>query len=164
MKRFLLFVILILSMEQLNAQNTSRWVGVSNSPDPMIRRQEAFMDAFCQYVLSNKVAVSGIFTENGEKTTTDSRNSCRFHILSDVTDEKGETLTIAIGCGTLIDYVFTSSSERTDDEMRIETVLTVLYREDSEGNRIRSIHEYRSLDSTHKKEFAYKCENIEPYE
>jgi len=150
-------------MEQLNAQDVSLWVGVSNNSDPLIRRQEAFMDAFCQYILSNKVSISGSIGD-WAKTTPENKDSCRFHILSDVTDEESETITISIGRGTLIDYIFTSLSEETNNEMRMETVLILTYREDSESNKIRSQHEYRSLDTTHKKEFTYKCENVEIYE
>lgn len=54
-------------MEQMYTQNTSLWVGISNNSDPLIRRQEAFMDAFCQYILSNKVSVSGSIIEDWEK-------------------------------------------------------------------------------------------------
>ncbi len=160
-------------MEQLNAQDASLWVGVSKNSDPLIRRQEAFMDAFCQYILSNKVSISGSGSiGDWAKTMTENKDSCRFHILSDVTDEESETITISIGCGTLIDYIFTSVSEETNNEMRIETVLIITYREDSESNKTRSQHEYRCLDITYQnesdkkptKEFTYKCENIEIYE
>lgn len=151
-------------MEQLNAQDVSLWVGVSNNSDPLIRRQEAFMDAFCQYILS--VSVESVSGSIGDwaKTKTENKDSCRFHILSDVADEESETITIFIGRGTLIDYKFASLSEGTDNEMRIETVLILAYGEDSESHKIRSQHEYRSLDTTHKKEFTYKCENVEIYE
>lgn len=155
-------------MEQLNAQDASLWVGVSKNSDPLIRRQEAFMDAFCQYIFSNKVSIKSDWV----KTTTENKDSCRFHILSDVTDEESETITISIGRGTLINYMYTSLFEETDDKTRIETVLIVTYREDSESNKIRSQHEYRCLDITYQnesdkkptKEFTYKCENVEIYE
>ncbi len=173
MKRFLLFAVVIIFTERVDAQDASLWVGVSTNSDPMIRRQEAFMNAFCQYISSNnKVSVSGSIIEDWTKTTADDEDSCRFHILSDVTDEESETITISIGRGTLINYMYTSLFEETDDKTRIETVLIVTYREDSESNKTRSQHEYRCLDITYKngsdkkptKEFTYKCENVEIYE
>ncbi len=55
-------------MEQLNTQDALLWVGVSKNSDPLIRHQEAFMDAFCQYIFSNKVSIIGEWA----KTTTES--------------------------------------------------------------------------------------------
>ncbi len=91
MKRFLLFAVVIIFTERANAQDASLWVGVSTNSDPLIRCQEAFMNAFCQYISSNKVSVSGSIIEDWTKTTADDEDSCRFHILSDVTDEESET-------------------------------------------------------------------------
>lgn len=165
-------------MESLNAQNTSQWVGFSSNSDPLIRRQEALMEALCQYISSDSVKVSGqsyfpVDNKGGwEKSVSEAEDSCRFHILSDVTDEEVETITISVGSGTLINYKYNSLFEETDDKTRIETVLTVTYGEDSKRNKTRSQHEYRWLGITHKSgsdqketiEFTYKCENIRIHE
>lgn len=160
-------------MESLNAQNTSQWVGFSSDSDPLIRRQEALMEALCQYISSNSVHVDKAYfpvdNKGGwEKSTSEAEDSCRFHILSDVIDEEVETITISVGSGTLINYKYNSLFEKTDDKTRIETVLTFTYGEDSKLNKTRSQHEYRWLGITHKsgsdqketKELTYKCKNV----
>ena len=105
MKKFLLFVGLAIFTEQLHAQDTSLWVGVSKNSDPLIRRQEAFMDALCRYITCSAVHVGKSTEKDREKiTTVNSIKTCRFQILSDIMDEEEETVTISIGRGTLINY------------------------------------------------------------
>ena len=97
MKKFLLFVGFALFTEQLHAQDTSLWVGVSKNSDPLIRRQEAFMDALCRYITCSAVHVSKSTdsTRDREKIiTNNSIKTCRFQILSDTMDEEKETVTI----------------------------------------------------------------------
>lgn len=101
MKKFLLFVGLAIFTEQLHAQDTSLWVGVSKNSDPLIRRQEAFMDALCRYITCSAVHVGKSTEKDREKiTTVNSIKTCRFQILSDIMDEEEETVTISIGRGT----------------------------------------------------------------
>ena len=175
MKKFLLFVGLAIFTEQLHAQDTSLWVGVSKNSDPLIRRQEAFMDALCRYITCSAVHV-GKSTEKDREviTTVNSIKTCRFQILSDIMDEEEETVTISIGRGTLINYKFISSSLKTDIETQTDIVLIVTYEEDSERNKTRSQHEYRNhcieredasghiLKSSN--EFKYECVNVGTYE
>nr|DAG95610.1 MAG TPA: hypothetical protein [Herelleviridae sp.] len=59
MKKFLLFVGLTLFTVQLYAQDTSLWVGVSKNSDPLIHRQEAFLNALSRYITSNEVSSIG---------------------------------------------------------------------------------------------------------
>ena len=177
MKKFLLFVGFALFTEQLHAQDTSLWVGVSKNSDPLIRRQEAFMDALCRYITCSAVHVSKSTdsTRDREKIiTNNSIKTCRFQILSDTMDEEKETVTISIGRGTLINYKFISSSIKTDKETQTDIVLIVTYEEDSERNKTRSQHEYRNhyieqedasghiLKSSN--EFKYECVNVGTYE
>lgn len=176
MKKILLLVGLAIFIEQLHAQETSLWVGVSKNSDPLIRRQEAFMNALCQYIACDAVSASETDDTNGHQKLIENsiENCCRFEILSDIIDEDGETITLSIGRGTLINYGFMSSSLTTGDKTQTDIELIITYGEDSERNKMRSRHQYRTryierrdtagCIQTSVDEFKYECENIVAYE
>lgn len=168
MKRYLLSFGLLLFTSQPYAQNPSLWVGVSRNSDPLIRRQEAFMDALCRYITYKSVHVTSNWNEPTSKMTADTCDSCRFRILSDIVDEEKETITISIGNGAFIKYWYESESWKMTNEMRTETVLNIIY----EDGTARSSHEYRRLDISREEalgtelssEFTYTCKNVEKNE
>lgn len=175
MKKLLLCVGLTIFTESLYAQDTSLWVGVSRNSDPLVRRQEAFMDAFCRYISSESIQKA---TGNGTtyELTADASceytaytcDSCRFRIHSDVVDEEKETVTLSIGSGTFITYRYDSSTTDMNEETRNDITLSIVY----QNNTARSAHEYHLLGITRKKasgiesssEFTYTCKNVEKNE
>lgn len=60
MKHILLTIGLgIIAIGQLYAQDVSYWVGQSANPDPIMRRHEAFMDAFMKYIQNRPIEIVG---------------------------------------------------------------------------------------------------------
>lgn len=175
MNRLLLSFGLLLFASQLHARNSSLWVGVSRNSDPLVRRQEAFMDALCRYISSESIQ-KATGNETTYELTADASceetaytcDSCRFRIHSDVVDEEKETVTLSIGSGTFITYWYDSSTTYMNEETRNDITLSIVYQNNTE----RSAHEYHRLDITRKKasgiesssEFTYTCKNIEKYE
>ena len=168
MKKLLLFVGLTIFTKSLYAQDSSLWVGVSKNSDPLIRRQEAFMDALCQYITYKSVRITSNWNEPTSKMTEDTYDSCRFRILSDIVDEEKVTITISIGNGAFVKYRYESESWKMTNEMRTETVLNIIY----EDGTALSSHEYRRLDISREEalgtelstEFTYTCQNVEKNE
>lgn len=174
---------------QLYAQD-NYWVGVSANPDPIVRRQEAFLNAFSQYAKSQYPrqpygqdscgfeTVSNMLEDGPDNFPLFEsiiQDSCRFEIVSSTIDNGKETLTICVGKGTLINYGFAESISEVNNEMRSDLMLNITYSDKlGDNNKARSQHQYQShiieqkdtsgnmLKSTN--EFEYQCVNIETYE
>lgn len=180
MKTLLLTIALVAFVTgQLYAQDNSYWVGVSANPDPIVRRQEAFLNAFSQYVMSQSVQIqmSEKFSDNGQVNMHElyGADSCCFELVSSTINDGKETLTLSVGKGILVKYRFAESISEMNNEMRSDLLLDITYSDNSgDDKKARSQHQYQShyieqkdasgniLKSTN--EFEYQCVNIETYE
>lgn len=124
MKRYLLSFGLLLFTSQPYAQNPSLWVGVSRNSDPLVRRQEAFMDAFCRYIISESKQVTG--NETTCELTVSTCDTCRLRICSDIVDAEKEIVTISIGSGTFITYRYDLSTTYMNEVTRDDITLSIV--------------------------------------
>lgn len=144
MKHLVMLLLAIAFANKLSAQDVTYWVGRSSHPDPIIRHHEAFMEAFAGYIQNSR----------------SNQNSCRMETVSSVTNERVETLTIAIGNGILVNYEYIGSTIESEGTTYSEFLLTIV----SEGDGEKSIHEYKrtivdenNTNQNVKSNFAYCC-------
>lgn len=167
MKTLLLIIALVAFVTgQLYAQDNSYWVGVSGNSDPIVRRQEAFLNAFSQYARSRSPQLSDTDSPF-EPSVQDSsyitysmledgpdnfplfesviQDSCSFEIVSSTIDNGKETLTISVGKGTLVKYRFAESISEMNNEMQSGLLLDITYSVNSgDDKKAWSQHQYQS--------------------
>ena len=156
MKYLLVFLLSFLFGSNMSAQEVTYWVGRSALPDPIMRHHEAFMEAFLLYIQNRPKSEHGTIDEQVVQL-------CKIETVSSVTYDGQETLTIAIGSGTLAKYEYAGHSSKSENIAQDEMFLTIIY----EDENLESAHEYRShcvidrSDSNQtpntRKEFSYNC-------
>lgn len=162
MKRILLVIGFgIIAIGQIVAQDVSYWVGQSVNPDPTMRHHEAFMDAFINYI--NNSSKKNVGPNSSEAT-------CRIETVSSVTYDGRETMTISIGRGALVKFVYVTENISSDDVLHTKTLLRISYTDESNRTGIESAHEYSNEYISEKgtdtsvNQFSYKCIYISRHE
>ena len=133
-----------------------------------MRHHEAFMSAFVMYAqtLRHEVEVNaaGRFAA---KSASSHGNTCQMEIVSSATHDGCDTVTIAIGRGSLIDYAYQEEMEPLPDggagQVEIfRSTLLLRYKGESGGMERASEHQYNREcyiinDTIRKTNFKYEC-------
>lgn len=179
MKHLLTLILATLACCNVVAQDVRYYTGSSSNPDPIMRQHEAFMDAFFWYVQDSgmkvEVNVAGKFTA---ESAASHGNTCQMGIVSSATHDGCDTVTIAIGRGSLINYAYQEEIEPLPDgeagQVEIfRSTLLIRYKGESCGMERASEHQY-TLETYSVKDgsdcviaeqttFKYECLHIQNY-
>ena len=151
----------VIATGQVAAQSISYWVGQSANPDPIMRHNEAFMDAFIKYIKDHPKENGQVFStettssiekssDNNSITTGIHNDTCRVETVSSVTQEGRETIIISIGCGALVKYECFTESFSNDDILQTKTLLSITYQNETNRTAIESFHEFYKEHLTEK--------------
>lgn len=167
MKQILLIIFsFIIIAGDLFAEDVTYWVGTSSYSDPIVRYQEALLNAIMSYVehidykdtckVENNTSHT-ISSADDHNQTIYGNHSFRMETVSSATHDGQETITIAIGSGPLV--FMECRLELSKNDGKIENIRTfkILY----EAEQEKSLHEYKIIeygqDPKIYRSFSYNC-------